>query len=269
MPSPPRVMQRSTSAGSSSTNVTPSSSPPREPPLGRSRSATTSSHPACSAARAAAMIAVLGVARPRVREDGDPPHRDHLVDQSLRIRDPARRRAEADEELLVALRPGHAGRRRRRACTRPRRAAAATTFATASRRSSPERTTPPLPTRPLPSSNCGLTIASTSPSSAMAAATGSRILAIEMKLTSITARAAANGSRSGLEVTGVHALDDDHPLVVAQPPVELPGADVEGDHARGAVLQQAIGEPARGCADVEAVEPVHVDRRARRAPPRA
>ena len=48
----------------------------------------------------------------------------------------------------------------------PRSAAASATVATASARSAGSRTTPPLPTRCLPTSNCGFTIGTRSPSSA-------------------------------------------------------------------------------------------------------
>ena len=43
-------------------------------------------------------------------------------------------------------------------------------------------------------------------------------------------------------------------IVGAQALVQLPVADVERDHVRGAVLQQAVGEAAGRGADVEAVE---------------
>ena len=42
--------------------------------------------------------------------------------------------------------------------------------------------------------------------------------------------------------------------------MQLPVADVERDHAGGAVLEQAVGEPARGGADVDRVPAVELDR---------
>ena len=61
------------------------------------------------------------------------------------------------------------------------------------------------------------------------------------------------------QLAGVHALEHGHARVVAQPRVQLAVADVERDHARGAALEQDVGEPARRGADVEAVEPGRVD----------
>ena len=57
----------------------------------------------------------------------------------------------------------------------------------------------------------------------------------------------------------VDALEHDHARVVAEPRVQLAVADVERDHARGAALQQDVGEAAGRGAEVEAVEPGGVD----------
>ena len=64
----------------------------------------------------------------------------------------------------------------------------------ASRRSPAARTTPPLPTRSRPSSNCGLTIARTSPPGARTPIAGSTF-ASEMNETSIVARSGATAAR--------------------------------------------------------------------------
>ena len=61
------------------------------------------------------------------------------------------------------------------------------------------------------------------------------------------------------QVPGVEVLDDDHARVVAQRPVDLPVADVERDDARGAALQQHVGEAAGRGADVERLAPVDGD----------
>ena len=61
------------------------------------------------------------------------------------------------------------------------------------------------------------------------------------------------------QIARVHAFVHDHARIVAQFPVELAGADVDGVHARGAALQQAIGEAAGRGADVEADFARHVD----------
>ncbi len=47
--------------------------------------------------------------------------------------------------------------------------------------------------------------------------------------------------------------------VVAKPPVELSGSDVDGMHPGGARLQQAIGEAAGGGAEIRNNEPVYID----------
>ena len=57
----------------------------------------------------------------------------------------------------------------------------------------------------------------------------------------------------------VRPLEHDDARVVAQPLVQLPVADVDGDHARGAALQQDVGEAAGRGADVEAVEARRID----------
>ena len=67
------------------------------------------------------------------------------------------------------------------------------------------------------------------------------------------------------QVARVHALEDGHARVVAQPRMQLAVADVERDHVRRAVLEQAVGEAAGGRADVEAAQPVGDTPKASRA----
>src|SRR5581483_11473079 len=57
----------------------------------------------------------------------------------------------------------------------------------------------------------------------------------------------------------IHALEHGHAFVVADLRVELPVADVERDHAPGSTLQQHVGEASCRGAEVERVEPAHVD----------
>ena len=57
----------------------------------------------------------------------------------------------------------------------------------------------------------------------------------------------------GIGVLDVRALEDGHSRVLADLPGELPVVHVEGRHARGARLQQAVGEAAGGRADIQAV----------------
>ena len=79
-----------------------------------------------------------------------------------------------------------------------------------------------------------------------------RIRVTEIKLTSHTARSTGSPIRSQGQMAGVDSLVHDHARIVAQLPVELSMADIEGVHAGGSVLQQAIGEAAGGCAEVQA-----------------
>ncbi len=64
---------------------------------------------------------------------------------------------------------------------------------------------------------------------------------------------------AGCEVPRVGALHDRDARVLAQPPVELAVAHVQGDHARRPAAQQAVGEPAGGRAEVEGVDAGDVD----------
>src|SRR5205823_10508313 len=79
----------------------------------------------------------------------------------------------------------------------PRSRANSTTEATAARLSSAERTTPPLPTRSGPTSNCGLTSARQSNSGAAVARTAGSTFASEMNDTSTAIRSGRYGSASG------------------------------------------------------------------------
>ena len=132
-------------------------------------------------------------------------------------------------------------------------------------RSAGSRTTPPLPTRSRPTSNCGLTIARQSKRSAAQASTAGRTLVSEMNETSMTIRSGAVRQLVRRQRAGVDALDHGHALVAAQRPVELAVGDVERDDVRRAALQQAVGEAAGRGADVERAAPGDRRRRARRA----
>ena len=78
-----------------------------------------------------------------------------------------------------------------------------------------------------------------------------------MNETSQTTSSGANGS--AVSVPGVRALQHGHARVVAQPRVQLAVADVDRDHARGAALEQAVGEAAGRGADVERSRARRVD----------
>src|SRR5215467_1902198 len=62
-----------------------------------------------------------------------------------------------------------------------------------------------------------------------------------------------------VERARIRVLHHDHALILAQTGVELAGADVDRVHTRGALLEQAIGEPARRGADVQTDSPGHLD----------
>ncbi len=50
-------------------------------------------------------------------------------------------------------------------------------------------------------------------------------------------------------------LPHGHPWIIAQFPIDLPVADIDGVHMRGSTLEQAVGKPAGGSSNVEAVRP--------------
>jgi hypothetical protein len=102
---------------------------------------------------------------------------------------------------------------------------------------------PPLPTWPLPTSNWGLT---------------------KMTISAITGVAYGEaepfGKVAGLQIAGVDAFVNDHARIVAQLPIQLAVTDIDGVHAGGSALQQAIGEAAGGGSHVQADATAHVDR---------
>ena len=81
--------------------------------------------------------------------------------------------------------------------------------------------------------------------------TTGRIWRSEMNETSIDDDVDGARQVGQRQMARVEVLDHDDARIVAQRPVELPVADVERDDARGAALQQHVGEAAGGGADVE------------------
>src|SRR4051812_18706788 len=65
--------------------------------------------------------------------------------------------------------------------------------------------------------------------------------------------------RELLDLACVRPLHHDDARIAPQPLVKLVRPDVERDHTRGAALQEDVCEPARGGADVEAVEARRLD----------
>ncbi len=111
--------------------------------------------------------------------------------------------------------------------------------------------------RSRPTSNCGLTIARQSNRGAAAARTAGSTFASEMNDTSIRQELGAVRQLLRRERARVRPFDHGDARVLAQAPVELAVRYVQRDDVVGAALQQAVREPARGRADVEAAAPVH------------
>ena len=78
-----------------------------------------------------------------------------------------------------------------------------------------------------------------------------------MNETSQTSRSGRNGSSR--ERPRVRPLEHRDARVVPELRVQLAVADVDRDHARDAVLEQAVGEPAGRCADVDRIASVELD----------
>ena len=138
-----------------------------------------------------------------------------------RLRRPARRATSPDRPAPTTVRSpfdgGGASRRSQRknstlpdgpgsglgvtpATPSPSSAAAAATSSTASARSCGSRTTPPGPTRSLPTSNCGFTIGTRSPSAAVQAASAGSTRRNEMNDRSATVSSPRRRSRPGPRV---------------------------------------------------------------------
>ena len=62
----------------------------------------------------------------------------------------------------------------------------------------------------------------------------------------------ASGISERGQVRDVRALEQGDAAVVAQAPGELRPAHIDGEDARGAALQQAVGEPAGGTSHIQA-----------------
>ena len=80
-----------------------------------------------------------------------------------------------------------------------------------------------------------------------------------MNATSITTRLTGCGTSSDVSARALTPSRTRTRGIAAQPPVELPAADVERDDAGRAALQQDVGEAAGGGADIERAASVRVD----------
>lgn len=65
--------------------------------------------------------------------------------------------------------------------------------------------------------------------------------------------------RSGQKEAGIGALNQAHAWIVAQFHRNLAEAGIDGGDMRSSTLQQAVGKPTRGCADVEACAITDID----------
>ena len=134
-------------------------------------------------------------ARTRSGSAGDAPWRNHTKNSTL------------------PLGPG-SGLAATPATPSPSPPATAATSRTASARNSGSRTTPPVPTRSLPTSNCGFTIRARSPSAAVQAASAGSTRRSEMNDRSATVSATCPPITSGVSVrTFVRSSTVTRPLV--------------------------------------------------------
>ena len=143
------------------------------------------------------------------------------------------------------------------ATPRPDSAAAAATRATAAARSPRSRTTPPAPTRPLPTSNWGFTRSTKSASGLAQLLSAGRTKVSEMKDRSAVTSVRGRGDLLRPQLAHVDPVKRDDPRVAAQPPGQLAVANIHRDHLLRAGAEQDIGEPAGGRARVEAAPAGH------------
>ena len=135
--------------------------------------------------------------------------------------------------------------------TNPTSAAARDASSTTRACTAGSRITPFLPTSARPASNCGFTSATTSAPSRSSGGTLGKMCRNEMNDTSMVTMSNECWQVRRLERPRIRALDDDDAGIVAQAPIELAVADVEGDDPARAALEQHVGESAGRCADVE------------------
>ena len=69
------------------------------------------------------------------------------------------------------------------------------------------------------------------------------------------------------QIAGIGFLQQPHARILAQPEIHLAITGIDGDHARRAALQQAIGEATGGRSDIETN--LALERRSSNAPERA
>ena len=134
----------------------------------------------------------------------------------------------------------------------PRSRARAATATIAARRSAGSRTTPPLPTRSRPTSNCGLTIARQS--NALGGAGQHRRQHLRQRDERDVDRRSGRARTGSASASSARAFM--RSMTVTRSSLrsrqsQLAVGDVERDHVRRAALQQAVGEAAGRGADVE------------------
>ena len=232
VPSPPITTQRSTSraSGASTTMPAPAASPCLRVSLG------------VEAQRHAGALRRGDQRGQRRRGVGGAPVREHGGDaghgstsRTAASRSSSARRPRPARRTSRGCRPARAARTTRsRARTRRGARAAAATPSSASRRSAGSRTTPPLPTRSRPTSNCGLTITSASNRVRRARQHRRQHLRQRDERDVGDDQVRPVRQRAALERARVDPLEHRDARIVAQRQRQLPVGDVERDHVRGA-----------------------------------
>ena len=220
VPSPPSTTQRSTSSVSSRVELD-ARRPARAPVLARSPPGRGAAIDAVPRARASTSVPQRGggvlAAGAWVRTVTTAGRSRLDLRAARRVRGRRARPSRAglgqpDERLAVALRARAGPRTRSRAPRRRLLARGARPRPRAPRGAvGGSRTTPPLPTRSRPTSNCGLTIASASNRGAQQASTaGSTFVERDERDVGDDAGPARRAASPGVSVAGVAALDHGH-----------------------------------------------------------
>ena len=103
--------------------------------------------------------------------------------------------------------------------------------------SSAERTTPPLPTFPLPTSNCGLISATTVASVEISELTAGRTSLSEINETSMVASNRDEWQTRWFQITNIGFFENNDARIVSQFPIELAITDIHREDLRGAMAE--------------------------------
>ena len=166
------------------------------------------------------------------------------------VRDRSVLSGEVHQEFPVPLGPQRSGRGGARPTVQPPSSKRRLRFPMTSWWSEGSRTTPPLPTWPLPTSNWGLIRAIIKAFLRRCSETGGTTSFREMNETSITAPWICSFKSEGFEVTDVCFFQHQDAGILAKSPVELTVSHVHRDHLFGPPLEQTVGEPPCRCPHV-------------------